>query len=231
MLPSSSIRTPDQSLSGILNLCWVSHSVPQCSLASLREPPESHVVHMEIQLCLTITSSHIIVAMQKEAKLKLAIVLSTGFLLVEVIGGYIANSLAIYSDAAHLLTDIAGFAISLVAVIFAKRPGCKDYTYGLLRAEIFGALASILSLWVITAILVFEAYYRALSWTQGKAEYVNGKLMFFVALFGVGVNLCLGLVFSSEHGGDLILAKDISNYKIRRYILPSRNDFANNIHY
>lgn len=169
--------------------------------------------------------------MQKEAKLKLAIVLSTGFLLVEVLGGYIANSLAIYSDAAHLLTDIAGFAISLVAVIFAKRPGCKDYTYGLLRAEIFGALASILSLWVITAILVFEAYYRALSWTQGKAEYVNGKLMFFVALFGVGVNLCLGLVFSSEHGGDLILAKDILNYKICRYILPSRNDFANNTHY
>lgn len=174
------------------------------------------VIDMEIQVCLTFTftSSHIILAMQKEAKLKLAIILSTGFLLVEVLGGYIANSLAIYSDAAHLLTDIAGFAISLVAVIFAKRPGCKDYTYGLLRAEIFGALASILSLWVITAILVFEAYYRALSWTQGKAEYVNGKLMFFVALFGVGVNLCLGLVFSSEHGGDLLLPKDISNYKI-----------------
>lgn len=167
--------------------------------------------------------------MQKEAKLKLAIVLSTGFLLVEVLGGYIANSLAIYSDAAHLLTDIAGFAISLIAVLYAKRPGCKDYTYGLVRAEIFGALASILSLWVITAILVFEAYYRALSWTQGEAEYVNGKLMFFVALFGVGVNLCLGLVFSSEHGGELILKKYFHNYLL--IIFRNVDNLANNVHH
>ena len=144
--------------------------------------------------------------MDKETKLKLAIALSTVFLIVEVFGGYIANSLAIFSDAAHLLTDIAGFAISLLAVIASKRPGCKDYTYGLVRAEIFGALASILSLWVITAILVYEAYYRALAWFNGEAEDVNGKLMFFVALFGVFVNLCLGLVFSSEHGGAQLIS-------------------------
>ena len=139
--------------------------------------------------------------MDKETKLKLAIALSSLFLLVEVFGGYIANSLAIFSDAAHLLTDIAGFAISLLAVIASQRPGCKDYTYGMVRAEVFGALASILSLWVITAVLVYEAYYRGLDWFSGKAENVNGRLMFFVAVFGVFVNLCLGLVFSSEHGG------------------------------
>lgn len=139
--------------------------------------------------------------MDKETKLKLAIALSTVFLLVEVFGGYIANSLAIFSDAAHLLTDIAGFGISLLAVVASKRPGCKDYTYGLVRAEVFGALASILSLWVITAVLVYEAYYRGLDWFNGKAEMVDGRLMFFVAIFGVFVNLCLGLVFSSEHGG------------------------------
>ena len=139
--------------------------------------------------------------MDKEPKLKLAIALSSLFLIVEVFGGYIANSLAIFSDAAHLLTDIAGFAISLLAVIASKRPGCKDYTYGMVRAEVFGALASILSLWVITAVLVYEAYGRGLDWFNGNAENVNGKLMFFVAVFGVLVNLCLGLVFSSEHGG------------------------------
>lgn len=143
--------------------------------------------------------------MQKESKLKLAIAMSSGFLVVEVLGGYIANSLAIYSDAAHLLTDIAGFAISLLAVLAAKRPGCKDYTYGMVRAEVFGALASIFSLWIITAILVYQAYYRALAWFQGDAEEVNGKLMFFVAVFGVFVNICLGFVFSSEHGGNRIL--------------------------
>jgi solute carrier family 30 (zinc transporter), member 2 len=138
--------------------------------------------------------------MDKQTKLQLAICLATGFMIVEIVGGYIANSLAIYSDAAHLLTDIAGFAISLVAVLAAQRPGCKDYTYGLVRAEVFGALASILSLWVITAFLVSEAYVRAVMWIENRAEPVNGKLMFFVALFGVFVNLCLGCVFGGEHG-------------------------------
>ena len=140
-------------------------------------------------------------AMDKATKLQLAIGLATGFMIIEIIGGFLANSLAIFSDAAHLLTDIAGFAISLVAVVASKRPGCKDYTYGLVRAEVFGALASILSLWVITAILVSEAYTRALLWIEGKAEPVNGRMMFIVAVFGIFVNLCLGLVFSDEHGG------------------------------
>ena len=139
--------------------------------------------------------------MDKATKLQLAIGLATGFMLIEVIGGFLANSLAIFSDAAHLLTDIAGFVISLVAVYASRRPGCKDFTYGHVRAEIFGALFSILSLWVITAVLVSESYTRALLWMEGKAENVNGKLMFFVAVFGIFVNLCLGMVFSEEHGG------------------------------
>ena len=139
--------------------------------------------------------------MEKETKLKLAILLATLFMFVEVAGGYVANSLAIFSDAAHLLTDIAGFGIALVAVIATKSPGSKDFTYGLARAEVFGALASILSLWIITAVLVVEAYNRAILWLHGKAEEVDGRLMFFVAVFGIFVNLALGLVFSEEHGG------------------------------
>lgn len=139
--------------------------------------------------------------MDKATRLQMAIGLATGFMLIEVIGGFLANSLAIFSDAAHLLTDIAGFVISLVAVYASRRPGCKDFTYGHVRAEIFGALFSILSLWLITAFLVSESYTRALLWMEGKAEDVNGKLMFFVAVFGIFVNLCLGMVFSEEHGG------------------------------
>ena len=139
--------------------------------------------------------------MEKETKLKLAILLATGFMIIEIIGGFLANSLAIFSDAAHLLTDIAGFGISLLAVIASKRPGCKDFTYGLVRAEVFGALASILSLWLLTMVLLYEAVLRVIEWYEGRAEPVNGKLMFFVAVFGIIVNICLGLVFSDEHGG------------------------------
>ena len=137
--------------------------------------------------------------MDKETKLTVAIGLALGFMFIEVLGGFLANSLSIFSDAAHLLTDVAGFGISLLAVLAAKRPGCKDFTYGLLRAEVFGALASTLSLWVITWVLVTEAYARAVDWFEGRAEPVNGKLMFFVAVFGVFVNVCLGLVFRDEH--------------------------------
>ncbi len=140
--------------------------------------------------------------LEKETRLKLAIGLSSTFVIVEVVGGYIANSIAIYSDAAHLLTDIAGFGIALIAVIASKAPGTKHLTFGLARAEVFGALGSIVSLWIITAFLLYAAYCRAVAWFEGRAETVNGFFMFLVACFGVCVNICLGLVFQEDHGGD-----------------------------
>ncbi|RYH08168.1 cation diffusion facilitator family transporter [archaeon] len=140
--------------------------------------------------------------MQKESRLKLAIALSFSFMLVEIVGGYLANSIAIYSDAAHLLTDIAGFGIALLAAIASRAPSTKTLTFGFARAEVFGALGSIASLWVITFILLYAAYVRAISWYEGNPEPVNGFLMFAVACFGVFVNLCLGYVFHDEHGGD-----------------------------
>lgn len=141
--------------------------------------------------------------MEKETRLKLAIALSLVFMLIEVVGGYVANSIAIFSDAAHLLTDIAGFGIALVATLASKAPATKRLTFGFARAEVFGALASVLSLWVITFFLLYAAYDRALKWYLGRAEEVNGFLMFIVACFGVVVNICLGYVFHEDHGGGL----------------------------
>lgn len=139
--------------------------------------------------------------MSKETRLKLAIGLSSVFCVVEVVGGLWSNSLAILTDASHLLTDIAGFVIALIATIVAKRAACKNYTYGLVRAEVFGALLSVMTLWIITAILLYSAYFRAYDWFAGKPQVVDGRLMSFVALFGVGVNICLATVFHEEHGG------------------------------
>ena len=141
------------------------------------------------------------VKMEKETRLTLAIVLSLIFMCIEIVGGYFANSIAIFSDAAHLLTDIAGFVIALIATIAAKSPGTKTLTFGMARAEVFGALGSILSLWMITAVLLYEAFFRALAWFEGNADPVDGFLMFAVACFGVLVNLCLGFVFHEDHGG------------------------------
>lgn len=131
----------------------------------------------------------------------LAIGLSLVFMIAEAIGGYLAHSIAIFSDAAHLLTDIAGFIIALIATLAAKSPGTKHMTYGLARAEVFGALASVLSLWVITAILFYAAMIRAIKWFNNTAEDVDGLLMFIVACFGVLVNIALGCIFHEDHGG------------------------------
>lgn len=141
------------------------------------------------------------VKMEKETRLKLAIVLSLIFMCIEIAGGYMANSIAIFSDAAHLLTDIAGFIIALIATIAAQAPGTKHLTFGMARAEVFGALASVMSLWVITAFLLYAAFFRAWAWFENTAEPVDGFLMFVVACFGVLVNLCLGYVFHEDHGG------------------------------
>jgi zinc transporter 2 len=140
--------------------------------------------------------------MDKETRLLLAIVLSFLFMTVEFIGGYIANSIAIYSDAAHLLTDVAGFLIALIATITAKHRGSRHLTYGYVRAEVMGALFSIISLWIITAYLFYEASRRTLSWFRGNGEAVDGFFMFLVAVFGIMVNISLGLLFQDEHGGE-----------------------------
>jgi zinc transporter 2 len=144
-----------------------------------------------------------LIKMEKETRLLLAIVLSFLFMTVEFIGGYIANSIAIYSDAAHLLTDVAGFLIALIATMTAKHKGSRHLTYGYVRAEVFGALFSIISLWIITAYLFYEASRRTLSWFRGNGEAVDGFFMFVVAVFGIMVNISLGLLFQDEHGGDL----------------------------
>lgn len=113
----------------------------------------------------------------------------------------LANSLAVLSDAAHLLTDVAGFAIALLATIMSKRPASKKYTFGLARAEVMGALASILTLWIMTLGLVIEAYSRVLSWFEGTMEPIDGKIMFTIAVIGIIVNLTLACVFIEDHGG------------------------------
>ena len=139
--------------------------------------------------------------MKSETRLKLAIIIATIFMLVEIVGGYIAESLAIYSDAAHLLSDIAGFAIALYAATASKRPKCNLRTFGYDRAEVLGALCSIFFLWIVTLYLLFLAAFRAIDWFIGKDVPINGKVMFYTAVFGVFVNIVLIYVFHAEHGG------------------------------
>ena len=93
-------------------------------------------------------------------KLKIISLVCFTFMTIEFIFGYIAGSLAIISDATHLLSDLAGFLISLFSLIVALKPADKNFTFGYHRFEVLGALASILIIWALTVWLLLEAVYR-----------------------------------------------------------------------
>lgn len=98
------------------------------------------------------------------------------------------------SDAAHLLSDLAGFVISLFAVSVSRLPANEHLSFGFARAEVLGAFVSVLFIWALTVVLVIFAIERLLN-----PEPVNGPLMLLLGVIGLVVNLALGLVLG--HGG------------------------------
>jgi len=149
---------------------------------------------------------HLGKGVDKKARKKLvtATLLCLFFMLAEIIGGYLANSLAIATDAAHLLTDVAGFSISLAALYLATLPATRKMNFGWYRAEVVGALVSVLLIWVVTAVLVFMAVQRIRS---GDFE-IKGYIMIFNAVLGVCVNIIMGVVLNrkdeseEQHSGE-----------------------------
>ena len=85
------------------------------------------------------------------------------FMTAEIIGGYISNSLAIMTDAAHLLSDLLGFIISICALLIGQYAPTNHLSYGYHRAEIIGALTSIILIWGLTAWLIYEAIKRLIN--------------------------------------------------------------------
>jgi len=114
-------------------------------------------------------------------------------MIIEFIGGYISNSLAIMTDAAHLFSDVTGFAISIFSVTLSTVPKTKVFTYGYHRAEILGAMASILLIWLITIMLMVLAYDRIKNPT-----IVDAKIMFAIAGIGLLVNLIMMFVLKTD---------------------------------
>ncbi|CAH8541927.1 unnamed protein product [Heterobilharzia americana] len=135
------------------------------------------------------------VDLKARRKLILASVLCLFFMIGEIIGGALAHSLAIMTDAAHLLTDFASFLISLLALFLASRPSTKKMSFGWHRAEVVGALASVLLIWLVTGILVYLAVIRII---HNKYE-IDGKIMLITSATGVGVNIIM-LLTLHDHG-------------------------------
>ncbi|KAI0519256.1 hypothetical protein KFK09_006698 [Dendrobium nobile] len=128
-------------------------------------------------------------------KLFIAVLLCMIFMCIEVVGGIKANSLAILTDAAHLLSDIAAFAISLFSIWAAGWEATPRQSYGFYRIEILGALVSIQLIWLLTGIILYEAVMRLIHGTN----LVHGKLMFAVAAFGLFVNIIMVVLLGHNH--------------------------------
>jgi cobalt-zinc-cadmium efflux system protein len=113
-----------------------------------------------------------------------ALALILVFMAGEVIVGVLANSLALISDAGHMLTDAASIGLALVAMRLAARPPRGGYTYGLNRAEILSAQANGITLLLLSAWLIFEAVRRLM-----HPPPVVGGLVLATALVGIVINL------------------------------------------
>ncbi|RWS31842.1 zinc transporter 2-like protein [Leptotrombidium deliense] len=114
------------------------------------------------------------------------------FMIAEMVGGYIANSLAIMSDAAHLFTDLSGFFLSIFAVWISKKQPTRRFSYGYARMEILGAMASTLIIWMLTAVLVYVAIERV----RTMNFEINSFYMIIVSLLGLIVNVLMAVILN-----------------------------------
>ena len=127
-------------------------------------------------------------------RLGLALALILGFMAVEVVVGFLASSLALLSDAAHMLTDAGAIALALAAARLAGRPAKGGFTFGLKRAEILSAQINGVTLVALATAIVAEGIRRLISPPE-----VEGAAVLAVALAGIVVNLLATLVLSGAN--------------------------------
>jgi cobalt-zinc-cadmium efflux system protein len=119
-----------------------------------------------------------------KSRLQWALALTASFVGVEVVGGLLTGSLALLADAAHMLTDVAGLALALLAIRFAERPATPQKTYGYVRMEVLSALANASVLLLLTVYILYEAWQRF----RDPPEILSGPML-AVAVAGLVVNL------------------------------------------
>ncbi|XP_061838598.1 proton-coupled zinc antiporter SLC30A8 isoform X1 [Nerophis lumbriciformis] len=119
------------------------------------------------------------------------------FMIGEILGGYFAGSLAVMTDAAHLLVDFTSFLISLLSLWLSSRPATHKLSYGWHRAEILGALLSVVTIWLVTGVLVYLAVERMIS-----DDYtIEGTVMLITSGCAVLANIIMALTLhQSGHG-------------------------------
>lgn len=125
-----------------------------------------------------------------------ALALTGGFTIVEAIGGYLAGSLALVSDAGHMATDTASFVVALIAQAVARRPPTQRASYGYARAEVLAAFVNALAMLALVVWIAVEAVARLLSPIP-----VAGPAVMVIALIGMAINLVVAWMLARSGGG------------------------------
>jgi len=116
--------------------------------------------------------------------LKLVLSLTSGFFVIQIFIGFKVGSLALISDAGHMLVDVAGLVMALLAISFSQRPATPIRTFGFYRAEILASFLNSLFLTVLSVFIIVEAVQRLFHPTE-----INGISIIIVAAIGLGINL------------------------------------------
>lgn len=123
------------------------------------------------------------------ATLLLALCLTLGFAAVEAVGGWLSGSLALMSDAGHMLSDASALGIGALAAWLARRPVSKRHSFGLQRAEVMGALINALLMGGVVAAVVIAAVHRLMAPTP-----VAGGMVMLIAAIGLLVNILVAAI-------------------------------------
>jgi cobalt-zinc-cadmium efflux system protein len=130
---------------------------------------------------------------RNQSILILSLLLTLCFAAVEALAGYWSNSLALMSDAGHMVTDTAALGLALLAQIIAKRPPSPKHSFGFGRAEALAAFINALAMLAVVGWIAFEAAQRL-----SKPEQVQGKAVFTVAAVGLVINLVVAWLLSRD---------------------------------
>ena len=130
--------------------------------------------------------------------LVIALGLTATYTVVEVIGGFLTDSLALLADAVHMLSDNVALALALFALWLARRPSTPERTYGYKRAEVLAALANGVALVALAIWIFYEAIQRL-----SDPPDVLGGWMLVIAFAGIGVNVASGVVLHGARGSNL----------------------------
>src|SRR5690606_37375556 len=131
-------------------------------------------------------------------RLSIVLAITAAFMVVELIGGILANSLALIADAAHMLSDVASLALAIFALWFSRRPATPRKSFGYLRIEILAALINGATLIALSLLIYWQA------WTRLRApQEVEGGLMLAVAAGGLIVNIIGALLLHGASGHSL----------------------------